>query len=135
MNKVKNIQVILNSIYSLIREAQKLQIESINTNDSKTGSKNNLLDINTYNTSKGFGFKTEIKRNSNKKYNSWENIDFSSTRLPIHKSEILSEKSESLIEKIFVEEYEKWLKKRPSWIKKIISENTNKLLKNKIRGI
>tara|TARA_B100000989_G_C19422850_1_gene419450 strand:- start:189 stop:590 length:402 start_codon:yes stop_codon:yes gene_type:complete len=133
MNKFKNIQDILNSIYSLIREAKKLQIENIHTNDSK--SKNNLLDINTNNTEKRFGFKKEIKRTPNNKYHSWENIDFSSTRLPIYKSEILSKKSENLIERIFVEEHEKWLKKRPLWIKKLIYEKTKQLLKNKIKGI
>lgn len=85
MNKFKNIQDILNSIYSLIREAQKLQIENINTNDSKTESNNNLLDINTNSTSKRFGFKKEIKRTPNNKYDNWKNIDFSSTRLPIYK--------------------------------------------------
>ena len=135
MNKFKNIQDILNSIYSLIREAQKLQIENINTNDSKTESNNNLLDINTNSTSKRFGFKKEIKRTPNNKYDNWKNIDFSSTRLPIYKSEILSKKSEKLIEKIFVEEYEKWLKKRPVWIKEMISEKTKQLLKNKIKDI
>ncbi len=133
MNKFKNIQDILNSIYSLIREAKKLQIENIHTNDSK--SKNNLLDINTNSTEKRFGFKKEIKRTHNNKYHSWENIDFSLTRPPIYKSEILSKKSENLIERIFVEEHEKWLKKRPLWIKKLIYEKTKQLLKNKIKGI
>ena len=130
MNKKKNIQELLNSIYSLINEAQALQIEY--TNNLKIDDKSKEAFLKKKEESplgKIHGFKQNIER-SKSSFSSWENINFKSSHKIFYKKKIFSKKFHKIIEKVFIEEFQNWILKNSSFLNDAITQK-NKSISSK----
>ena len=126
MNKKKNIQELLNSIYSLINEAQALQIEYTNNLKIDDKSKEAFLKKEESPLGKIHGFKQNIER-SKSSFSSWEKINFKSSHKRLHKKKIFSKKSHKIIEKIFIEEFQNWILKNSSFLNDAITQKNNSI--------
>lgn len=116
MNKNRSTEEILESIYMLVNEAQKKQITySENTGKSKFIKKN--ID------------KVEMI-DSKKDTLDWKNIDFSKYTKK-NKMDI----NHNIIEKIFYEEFSKWIQNKPKWIKLKIKKLSEELIKERFKNI
>ena len=95
MNKKNNIQELLKSIYSLINEAQSLQIEYTNNLKINDKSKEDFVQKKEENQlGKIQGFKQNKKRNKSK-LSCWKNVNFKSSHKNIYKKKIFSKKESS----------------------------------------
>lgn len=138
MNKNKDIVEILDSIYVLINEAKKVKKISYENHkkitngfvskifrENSNSKKNNIkISSTTSEILENKGTKSKVLRD-------WKHVNFKLSQQKKSKS-ILSEKTETLIGKIFLEEFQKWIIKKDRLIKKISLDSTNKLLKKKI---
>ena len=126
MNKKKNIKELLTSIYSLINEAQALQIEYTNNTKINDTSKEAFLKNKQENQlEKIQGFKQNIER-SKTKFSNWENVNFKSSYKSLYKKKIFSQKTYGIIEKIFIEELKNWILKNSTFLDdKIIQKNNS----------
>ena len=122
MNKDRTTEEILESIYILVNEARKKQIHFQNTKKDE----DNVIVCETRNNVKSNNnFKNKINDSLD-----WKKIDFSKN---------ITKTSNgfqyyNLIEKIFREEFSKWLFKRPKWIKSKTLDFGNKFIKDKFRN-
>lgn len=127
MNKKNNIQELLKSIYSLINDAQTLQIEYNNNliiNDKSKGAFLKKKEGNQF--GKVQGFKQNIER-SKSRFGSWENVNFKSSYKNLYKKKILSKKSHQIIEKIFIEEFQNWIFKNSTFLNDLITKKNNNI--------
>ena len=127
MNKKNNIQELLKSIYSLINDAQTLQIEYNNNliiNDKSKGAFLKKKEGNQF--GKVQGFKQNIER-SKSRFGSWENVNFKSSYKNLYKKKILSKKSHQIIEKIFIEEFQNWIFKNSTFLNDLITKENNNI--------
>ena len=92
MNKKNNIQELLKSIYSLINEAQTLQIEYTENLKINNKSKEDFLQKKEENQfGKIQGFKQNIERNKSK-FSCWKNINFKSSYKNLYKKKNIFKK-------------------------------------------
>ena len=92
MNKKNNVQELLKSIYSLINEAQALQIEYTNNLKINDKSKENFVQKKEENEFGKFqGFKQNIERNKSK-FSCWKNVNFKSSYKNLYKKKIFSKR-------------------------------------------
>ena len=127
MNKKNNIQELLKSIYSLINEAQTLQIEYTENLKINNKSKEDFLQKKEENQfGKIQGFKQNIERNKSK-FSCWKNINFKSSYKNLYKKKILSKKSHQIIEKIFIEEFQNWIFKNSTFLNDLITKKNNNI--------
>ena len=112
MNKDRTTEEILESIYSLVNEARTKQIHFQNTKKDE----DNVIVCET--------------RNNLKSNNNWKKIDFSKNIIKTSNGF----QYYNLIEKIFREEFSKWLFKRPKWIQSKTLDFGNKFIKDKFRN-
>ena len=127
MNKKKNIQELLKSIYSLINEAQALQIEYTNNLKINDKSKEDFVQKKEENEFGKFqGFKQNIKRNKSK-FSCWKNINFKSSYKNLYKKKIFSKKNHIIIEKIFIEEFQNWISKNSAFLNDVITKENNRI--------
>ena len=130
MNKKKKIQELLDSIYSLINDAQALQIEYTNNLKINDKSKEAFLQKKEENQlEKTQGFKQTIER-GNGKFSSWENVNFKSSHKGVYNKRILSKKTYEIIEKIFIEEFKNWILKNSSFLNDKITQKNNSTSSN-----
>lgn len=127
MNKKNNIQELLKSIYSLINEAQALQIEYTNNLKINDKSKEDFVQKKEENEFGKFqGFKQNIKRNKSK-FSCWKNINFKSSYKNLYKKKIFSKKNHIIIEKIFIEEFQNWISKNSAFLNDVITKENNRI--------
>ena len=127
MNKKNNIQELLKSIYSLINEAQALQIEYTNNLKINDKSKEDFVQKKEENEFGKFqGFKQNIKRNKSK-FSCWKNINFKSSYKNLYKKQIFSKKTHIIIEKIFIEEFRDWISKNSAFLNDVITKENNRI--------
>ena len=127
MNKKNNIQELLKSIYSLINEAQALQIEYTNNLKINDKSKEDFVQKKEENEFGKFqGFKQNIKRNKSK-FSCWKNINFKSSYKNLYKKKIFSKKNHIIIEKIFIEEFQNWICKNSAFLNDVITKENNRI--------
>ena len=127
MNKKNNIQELLKSIYSLINEAQALQIEYTNNLKINDKSKEDFVQKKEENEFGKFqGFKQNIKRNKSK-FSCWKNINFKSSYKNLYKKQIFSKKTHIIIEKIFIEEFQDWISKNSAFLNDVITKENNRI--------
>ncbi len=127
MNKKNNIQELLKSIYSLINEAQSLQIEYTNNLKINDKSKEDFLQKKEENhLGEIQGFKQNIERKKSK-FSNWKNVNFKSSYKNIYKKKIFSKKSHQIIEKIFTEEFQNWIFKNSTFLNDAISKEDNSI--------
>ena len=125
MNKKNNIQELLKSIYSLINDAQTLQIEYNNNliiNDKSKGAFLKKKEGNQF--GKVQGFKQNIER-SKSRFGSWENVNFKSSYKNLYKKKIFSKKTHIIIERIFIEEIQNWIFKNSAFLNDVITKENN----------
>ena len=125
MNKKNNIQELLKSIYSLINDAQTLQIEYNNNliiNDKSKGAFLKKKEGNQF--GKVQGFKQNIERNKSK-FSCWKNINFKSSYKNLYKKKIFSKKTHIIIERIFIEEIQNWIFKNSAFLNDVITKENN----------
>ena len=122
MNKKNNIQELLKSIYSLINEAQTLQIEYTENLKINNKSKEDFLQKKEENQfGKIQGFKQNIERNKSK-FSCWKNINFKSSYKNLYKKKIFSKKTHIIIERIFIEEIQNWIFKNSAFLNDVITK-------------
>ena len=127
MNKKNNIQELLKSIYSLINEAQALQIEYTNNLKINDKSKEDFVQKKEENEFGKFqGFKQNIKRNKSK-FSCWKNVNFKSSYKNLYKKKIFSKKNHIIIEKIFIEEFQNWISKNSAFLDDVITKENNRI--------
>ena len=127
MNKKNNIQELLKSIYSLINEAQTLQIEYTENLKINNKSKEDFLQKKEENQfGKIQGFKQNIERNKSK-FSCWKNVNFKSSYRNIYKKKIFSKKTHTIIEKIFIEEFQNWIFKNSTFLNDLITKKNNNI--------
>ena len=127
MNKKKNIQQLLKSIYSLINEAQALQIEYTNNLKINEKSKEDFLQKKEENQLGNIqGFKQNIERNKSK-FSCWKNVNFKSSYKNLYKKKIFSKKTHIIIEKIFIEEFQDWIFKNSAFLNDVITKENNRI--------
>ena len=127
MNKKNNIQELLKSIYSLINEAQTLQIEYTENLKINNKSKEDFLQKKEENQfGKIQGFKQNIERNKSK-LSCWKNINFKSSYKNLYKKKIFSKKNHIIIEKIFIEEFQNWISKNSAFLDDVITKENNRI--------
>ena len=127
MNKKNNVQELLKSIYSLINEAQALQIEYTNNLKINDKSMENFVQKKEENEFGKFqGFKQNIERN-NSKFSCWKNVNFKSSYKNLYKKKIFSKKSHQFIEKIFIEEFQNWISKNSAFLNDVITKENNRI--------
>ena len=127
MNKKNNKQELLKSIYSLINEAQALQIEYTNNLKINDKSKEDFVQKKEENEFGKFqGFKQNIKRNKSK-FSCWKNINFKSSYKNLYKKKIFSKKNHIIIEKIFIEEFQNWICKNSAFLNDVITKENNRI--------
>ena len=125
MNKKNNIQELLKSIYSLINEAQTLQIEYTENLKINNKSKEDFLQKKEENQfGKIQGFKQNIERNKSK-FSCWKNINFKSSYKNLYKKNIFSKKTHIIIERIFIEEIKNWIFKNSAFLNDVITKENN----------
>ena len=125
MNKKNNIQELLKSIYSLINEAQTLQIEYTENLKINNKSKEDFLQKKEENQfGKIQGFKQNIERNKSK-FSCWKNISFKSSYKNLYKKKIFSKKTHIIIERIFIEEIQNWIFKNSAFLNDVITKENN----------
>ena len=122
MNKDRTTEEILESIYILVNEARKKQIHFQKTKKNE----DNVIVCETRNN---------VKNNNNFKNKindplDWKKIDFSKCIVKTSNGF----QYYNLIEKIFREEFSKWLFKRPKWIQSKTLDLGNEFIKDKFRN-
>ena len=127
MNKKNNIQELLKSIYSLINEAQTLQIEYTENLKINNKSKEDFLQKKEENQfGKIQGFKQNIERNKSK-FSCWKNVNFKPSYRNLYKKKIFSKKTHTIIEKIFIEEFQNWIFKNSTFLNDEITKENNRI--------
>tara|TARA_Y100000589_G_C27028509_1_gene577987 strand:+ start:528 stop:920 length:393 start_codon:yes stop_codon:yes gene_type:complete len=127
MNKKNNIQELLKSIYSLINEAQALQIEYTNNLKINDKSKEDFVQKKEENEFGKFqGFKQNIDRNKSK-FSCWKSVNFKSSYKNLYKKTIFSRKNHIIIEKIFIEEFQNWISKNSAFLNDVITKENNRI--------
>lgn len=121
MNKDRTTEEILESIYILVNEARKKQINFQNKKNKDNGI--------VYEARNDFESNNNFKNKINDSLD-WTKIDFSKNI--VKKSNDF--KYYNLIEKIFRDEFSKWLFKRPKWIKSKTLDLSNEFIKDKFRN-
>ncbi len=122
MNKDRTTEEILESIYTLVNEARKKQIHFQN----KKKNEDNVIVCETRNNVKSNNnFKEKINDSLD-----WKKIDFSKNIIKTSNGF----RYNNLIEKIFREEFSKWLLKRPKWIQSKTLDFGNEFIKDKFRN-
>ena len=122
MNKDRTTEEILESIYILVNEARTKQIHFQNTKKDE----DNVIVCETRNNVKSNNnFKNKINDSLD-----WKKIDFSKNIIKTSNGF----RYYNLIEKIFREEFSKWLFKRPKWIQSKTLDFGNKFIKDKFRN-
>ena len=122
MNKDRTTEEILESIYILVNEARKKQIHFQNTKKNE----DNVIVCETRNNVKS---NNNFKKNINDSLD-WKKIDFSKNIIKTSNGF----RYYNLIEKIFREEFSKWLFKRPKWIQSKTLDFGNEFIKDKFRN-
>ena len=122
MNKDRTTEEILESIYILVNEARTKQIHFQNTKKDE----DNVIVCETRNNVKSNNnFKNKINDSLD-----WKKIDFSKNIIKTSNGF----RYYNLIEKIFREEFSKWLFKRPKWIQSKTLDFGNEFIKDKFRN-
>ena len=122
MNKDRTTEEILESIYTLVNEARNKQIHFQN----KKKNEDNVIVCETRNNVKSNNnFKEKINDSLD-----WKKIDFSKNIIKTSNGF----RYNNLIEKIFREEFSKWLLKRPKWIQSKTLDFGNEFIKDKFRN-
>lgn len=116
MNKNRSTEEILESIYLLVNEAQQKQLTYSEKSRKSKFIEKKLDKVNTINP----------KKDSL----DWKKIDFSKY---IKKNTMNA--NHIMIEKIFYEEFSKWLKNKRGWIELKIKKSSEELIKDKFKNI
>ena len=122
MNKDRTTEEILESIYILVNEARKKQIHFQKTKKNEDSG----IVIETRNNVRG---NNNVKNKINDSLD-WTKIDFSKNIIKTSNAF----QYYNLIEKIFREEFSKWLFKRPKWIQSKTLDLGNEFIKDKFRN-